>query len=37
MSIYFKILKLIANSQYPTELLNYLLKKADEMQGTDHI
>lgn len=37
MSIYFKILKLIANSQHPVELLNYLLKKAAEMQDIDHI
>lgn len=35
MSIYFELLKLIANSKHPTELLSYLLKKAAEMQDND--
>lgn len=35
MSIYFELLKLIANSKRPAELLSYLLKKAAEMQDND--
>ncbi len=35
MSIYLELLKLLANSQNPTKLLNLLLKKAVEMQDND--
>lgn len=36
MLIYFELLKLIANSRYPAELINYLLQKVAEMQDNDH-
>ncbi len=35
MYIYLELLKLIANSNYQTLLISYLLKKAVEMQDND--
>lgn len=35
MYIYLELLKLIANSNYQTLLIHYLLKKAAEMQDND--